>query len=316
MKKYIWGVDVGGTTIKIGLFYSDGELISKYEIPTRTENEGKFILSDICDSITTNMSNHDIAKEDTIGVGLALPGPVDAIGVITGAVNLNWGVFNVVEEMERLIGIPVAAGNDANAAALGEMWQGASRGYLDSVMLTLGTGIGGGIVSGGEMLLGHKGSAGELGHIRVRDDETKRCSCGNFGCVEQYASATGVVNLAKEILENEPDVKSIIRKENLTAKDVFDGAKTGDELATKTVYKFGFYLGKAIGITVSILAPEVVVIGGGVSKAGNIILEALDKTYIESTFHACKDVPVVLATLGNDGGIYGAARMVLNKARD
>ena len=316
MRKYIWGVDVGGTTVKIGLFYSDGELIEKYEIPTRTENEGKNILPDISESIITYMKEHSISRDDTIGIGLALPGPVDAIGVITGAVNLNWGVFNVVEEMVNLTGLNVVAGNDANAAALGEMWQGASRGYLDSVMLTLGTGIGGGIITGGEMISGHKGSAGELGHIRVRDDETKQCSCGNYGCVEQYASATGVLYLASEVLKENPGVDTALNTKDLTAKDVFDAAKAKDKLACEVIDRFGFYLGKAIGITVSILAPEIVVIGGGVSKAGSIILDAINKSYKESTFHACKDVPVVLATLGNDGGIYGAARMVLNRERD
>lgn len=311
--KYVWGVDVGGTSIKIGFFRESGELEDDFEINTRKEDSGKNILPDIADAILKFMKDRKISKDDVWGIGLALPGPVDAAGVITKAVNLGWGVFNVEKTMEELTGLDVCAGNDGNMAALGEMWQGAARGYLNAVMITLGTGIGGGVIAEGSVISGHRGSAGEIGHIHVNDDEDEACTCGNKGCVEQYASATGIVRLAGRELAKDDTPSSLRGLENLTARDVFTAARSGDKIAGEVIRLFGYYLGQAIGSVITILAPDVVVIGGGVSKAGSILVEAVEEYYRDYTFHACKDVPLVLARLGNKAGIYGAARLVINR---
>ena len=283
--KYVWGVDVGGTSIKIGFFRESGELEDDFEINTRKEDSGKNILPDIADAILKFMKDRKISKDDVWGIGLALPGP----------------------------GLDVCAGNDGNMAALGEMWQGAARGYLNAVMITLGTGIGGGVIAEGSVISGHRGSAGEIGHIHVNDDEDEACTCGNKGCVEQYASATGIVRLAGRELAKDDTPSSLRGLENLTARDVFTAARSGDKIAGEVIRLFGYYLGQAIGSVITILAPDVVVIGGGVSKAGSILVEAVEEYYRDYTFHACKDVPLVLARLGNKAGIYGAARLVINR---
>ena len=311
--KYVWGIDVGGTAVKLGLFLENGEAVDHFEIRTRRDDGGVNILPDIAGAVAGYMKDKDIPADGILGMGLAIPGPVDAAGVIHKAVNLGWGVFNVEEEMSRLTGFPVFAGNDANLAALGEMWQGAARGYMNAVMITLGTGIGGGVISEGGVVSGHKGGAGELGHIHVNDDEVLMCTCGNYGCVEQYASATGVVRMAKAMLK-ETDEPSVMREaDTLRSKTVFGAAAGSDLLASEVVDRFGRYLGQAVGTAITILAPDVVVIGGGVSKAGRIVLDAVDKYYRDYTFHVCKDVPLVLAELGNRAGMCGAARLVINK---
>ena len=311
--KYVWGVDVGGTSVKMGFFRETGELEEHFEIKTRKEEAGRYILPDIADAILKYMKDKAISKEDVWGIGLALPGPVDAAGVITKAVNLGWGVFNVEKAMEELTGLDVCAGNDGNLAALGEMWQGAARGYLNAVMITLGTGIGGGVIAEGCVISGHKGGAGEIGHVHVNDEEEEACTCGNKGCVEQYASATGVVRMAKRLLAKDATPSALRDAVDLSSKDVFTAAASGDKIAEEVVRLFGYYLGQAIGSVITILAPDVVVIGGGVSKAGSIVTEAVEKYYRDYTFHVCKDVPLALAQLGNKAGIYGAARLVINR---
>ncbi len=313
MGRYIWGIDVGGTAVKIGLFLENGEIVHELEIDTRKDNNGEKILTDIGNTISDHMRDHNIPKEEVLGIGLALPGPVDATGVIHKAVNLGWGTFNVEEAMRDITGLPVYAGNDADLAALGEMWQGAAKGYINAVMITLGTGIGAGVISEGSVMSGHKGGAGEIGHIHVNDDEKEQCSCGNYGCVEQYSSATGIVRMTRQMLKEDHAGTSLNDTDTLTSKDVFDAAGQNDPLALSVVDRFGKHLGKAIGIAITVLAPDVVVIGGGVSKAGKMVTDAIDKYYRDYTFHVCKDVPVVLARLGNSAGMVGAARLVINR---
>ena len=197
MGKYIFGADVGGTSVKMGLFDMAGMVVDKWEIPTRTENAGEHILPDIADSINQKIAENRYIKEDIAGIGMAVPGPVDAAGVVNKAVNLGWGVTPVKETMEKLCGIPTVAGNDANVAALGEMWKGGGQGYDSLVLVTLGTGIGGGIIVDGRLVTGADGAGGEIGHMHVMDDEPEACNCGCKGCLEQYGSATGIVRLAK-----------------------------------------------------------------------------------------------------------------------
>lgn len=312
MAKYVFGVDIGGTTVKIGLFSVEGELLDKWEITTRTDEGGKHILSDIAESVEDKMTEKLIDKADVAGIGMGVPGPVKEDGTVLRCVNLGWGVFNVAEEMEKIIGLPVKAGNDANMAALGEMWQGGGKGYKDIVMVTLGTGVGGGIILGGKMLSGVNGAGGEIGHIQVNTDETEVCGCGRKGCLEQYTSATGIVRSANIALSNTDKPSSLRSVQYVSAKEVFDAAKNGDELASQLVENHGKCLGKALAKVACVVDPEVFVIGGGVSKAGDIIINTTEKYFQENAFHACKKTKFTLATLGNDAGMYGGACSVLN----
>ncbi|MCI9199824.1 MAG: ROK family glucokinase [Lachnospiraceae bacterium] len=313
MGKYVFGVDVGGTTVKLGLFDVEGNLLDKWEIPTRTENGGENILPDVAESIKKKMEEKDILKKDVVGVGLGAPGPIDAEGTVYGAVNLGWGTFSIRDTLAGLLDVPVKAGNDANVAALGEMWKGGGQGCRNLVAVTLGTGVGGGIIVNGEILTGAVGAGGEIGHMHVEDDETERCGCGNTGCLEEYASATGVVRLAKRKLQSCEDSSTLrdIPEAELSAKAVFDAVKDGDGLAIKIAEQFGEYLGKGLGTIASIINPEIIVIGGGVSKAGKILFEYISPYFYKTVFKGCGNVKFALATLGNDAGIYGAAKLVL-----
>ena len=310
MTEYCFGIDVGGTTVKCGLFDSQGTIIEKWEIPTRTEENGSFILPDVADTIQKKMLERKMKKTEVLGVGIGVPGPVDEKGQVPMAVNLHWGRVDIVGEMERLTGLKAHAGNDANVAALGEMWKGGGEGYRSIIMVTLGTGVGGGIILNEKIVTGSHGAAGEIGHAHVEDAITEPCNCGNCGCLEQVASATGIVRLAREALAA-TDEPSVLRGAALSAKAVFDAVKAGDELADRIAERFGRYLGKALSVYAAVVDPEVIVIGGGVSKAGPIILDYIQKYYRQFAFTACKDTVFALATLGNDAGIYGAARMVL-----
>lgn len=311
MSKYCFGIDVGGTTVKMGMFTPDGDVVDKWEIPTRTENQGNQILPDIARAIDNKLASMSVAKEDVIGIGVGVPGPVDRKGVIHRAVNLGWDVFNMEEALSKLVGVPVKGGNDANVAALGEMWKGGGKGYDDLVLVTLGTGVGGGVIVGSKMLTGATGAGGEIGHIHIEDNETEQCGCGNYGCLEQYASATGVVRLAKRKLA-ETDAESILRDGEISAKSVFDAVKAGDAVAMEIAEQFGEYLGKGLASVAAVSNPEVFVIGGGVSKAGEILIDYIQKYYRKYVFHASRNAKFVLATLGNDAGIYGAAKLVLD----
>lgn len=279
MKKYIFGVDLGGTTVKMGLFLSSGELLHTWEIPTRTEKGGKYILGDIADSVIETLREREISKDDVEGIGIGVPGPVGADGTVFKCVNLGWGVFNVADRLQELTGLKVKAGNDANVAALGEMWQGGGKGCHSIVMITLGTGIGGGIILNGEILSGTNGAAGEVGHIPVWDDETEMCGCGKRGCLEQYGSATGIVRVAKRYLKAH-DEPSILRQyDDFTAKEVCDAAKENDAIAIEILDLVGKTLGKALACISCVVNTEAFVIGGGVSRAGSVLLDPIEKYF-------------------------------------
>lgn len=312
MAEYVFGVDVGGTTVKLGLFGINGTVQDKWEIPTRTENGGVNILPDIAQSIRDKMSEKNIVKENVAGVGVGAPGPVDGNGIIHRAVNLGWEEMNLKKELTALLdGMRVEGGNDANVAALGEMWKGGGQGYKNLVAVTLGTGVGGGIIINGKIMTGATGSGGEIGHIHVEDDETEACGCGNYGCLEEYASATGITRLANRKLKaSEKD--SVLRHGEVSAKTVFDAVKAGDELAIEIAKQFGDYLGKGLAVIAGVINPEIFVIGGGVSKAGEVLFDYIRPAFDRTVFHGCKDTRFALATLGNDAGIYGAAKMVLD----
>lgn len=312
MKNYCFGIDVGGTTVKLGLFNTAGELLDKWEITTRTENFGENILSDICEAMEAKLAEKEISLDDIEGVGIGLPGPITNDGTVLQCVNLGWGTFNVEEKLSEMFrGIKVKAGNDANVAALGEAWQGGGKDYDDIVMITLGTGVGGGVIINGKIITGYNGGAGEIGHMHVDDNETDSCNCGRKGCLEQFTSATGVVRLAKRLMNN-TDKETKMREfgENITAKDVFDLAKEGDAGANEVVETMGTYLGTAMSHIAVVVNPQAFIIGGGVSKAGHFLIDAIKDKYRETCFAACGDAAVHLATLGNDAGMYGAAAMI------
>lgn len=311
MKKYGFGVDVGGTTIKVGFFETSGKLIDKWEIKTNTENHGENILPDIAQAVDNKLAQEGISKSDVQGVGIGVPGPVRNDGVVNNCVNLGWGVINVKEELGKLTGLEVAVGNDANVAALGEMWQGGGKGSRDVVMVTLGTGVGGGIICDGKMVAGFNGAGGEIGHITVNEDEIEPCNCGQYGCLEQYASATGIVRMAKRKLAKSEQETTLRAFGELTAKDIFDEAKAGDAMAKELVDELGTILGSALSNIACVVNPEIIVIGGGVSKAGQILIDTIQKHYIETSFHACKDAKFALASLGNDAGMYGCMQLLL-----
>lgn len=311
MGLYCFGIDVGGTSVKCGLFQTDGTLLDKWEIPTRTENQGENILPDVAAAIKAKMEERQIDKKDVDGVGIGIPGPINDRGEAACAVNLYWGFKPVAKELSELTGLPAKAGNDANVAALGEAWKGAAEGAKHVVMVTLGTGVGGGIIVDGKIVAGHHGAGGEVGHASMDHEENEFCNCGNSGCLEQFASATGIVRVAKKELAS-CDEKSVLRdKEHLSAKNVLDAFKDGDLLAVRVMEKVGEKLGGALAIFSCVLDPETIVVGGGVSRAGQPLIDCIQKYYKKYTFSLCKETPIVVAKLGNDAGIYGAAKMVL-----
>jgi len=311
MSKYAFGVDVGGTTVKLGLFDKEGNVLDKWEIPTNKANKGEAILPDIAKSILAKMDEKGIKEEDLAGIGLGAPGAVDDNGTLVGgAVNIGWEPFNIPDAIHAYINVPVKAANDANAAAFGEMWQGGGKGYNNMVAVTLGTGVGGGIIINGRLLSGATGAGGEIGHIHMNDNETEECGCKNKGCLEQYASATGIVRLARRRLA-EDDKPSVLRNEELSAKAVFDAVKAGDEVAIEIANRFGEYLGKGLAIVAGVVNPEIFVIGGGVSKAGDILLSFVEPVFQKYAFQQCRGAKFALAKLGNDAGIFGAAGLIL-----
>lgn len=310
---YCFGVDIGGTTVKLGVFTVEGELLDKWEIPTVKTDGGVNILNDVAASLEQKMQEKGWTKEEFAGIGIGVPGPVRGDGTVIECVNLGWGTTPVKAIMEELTGLNTEVGNDANVAALGEQWQGGGKGYDSSVMLTLGTGVGGGVILNGQIVAGSNGAAGEIGHMYVNYDETDLCNCGKAGCLEQYASATGIVKEAKRYLAKSDEATCLRDVEELSAKVIFDAAKDGDAVAQKLVDQLGRYLAIACSHLGHVVDPQVFVIGGGVSKAGEILLDAIKKHYDPICMKAVKGKPFKLATLGNDAGIYGSAKMVLVK---
>lgn len=312
MGKYIFGIDIGGTTIKCGLFSAQGELLEKWEIPTRRENAGENVLGDVAKTILAKQEERGIVKEDIIGAGIGIPGPVRADGTVLKCANLGWGITKASEILGNTTGLKVKVANDANVAALGEMWKGGGKGYEDVVMITLGTGVGGGVIISGNVVAGSNGGGGEIGHIIVNPHETELCGCGGHGHLEQYASATGIVRLAKKRLAEDNTETKLRGFNTLTAKNIFDCAKESDVVAMELVDLLGKYLASALKHVAATVDPQVFVIGGGVSKAGEILLNAVRAHYNENLLYALQNKEFCLAKLGNDAGIYGSARLLVD----
>lgn len=293
---YTFGVDLGGTTVKIGLFREDA-LIEKFEIPTRVDNGGQAILPDIAAAVLACIDRNGIEKRQVRGIGIGVPGPVDAQGVVNCCVNLNWGVFNLHDSLSSLTGLKVVGGNDANCAALGEYYcYGGSGG---AVFVTLGTGVGGGIILDGKLVGGAHGSAGEIGHITVPAKEKLQCTCGKKGCIECYASATGIARMAKTHMGKD-----------LSCKEVFELAQAGDAQAVEVLETVFDLLGEAIASACCVVDPDRVILGGGVSKAGEYLRKGVERYFEIHKFHACEGTEICLSKLGNDAGMYGAMRLV------
>ena len=310
--KYAFGVDLGGTSVKLAHFDENGTMLAKWEIPTVTDNGGGRILPDIAAALDRYMAECGLNKADVLGVGIGVPGAADANGVVPSCDNLYWGRVDVKGVLSCLTGLPVAVGNDANVAALGESWKGSGNNCENMVMVTLGTGVGGGVILGGKQLCGVHGAAGEIGHMVLEPKEQERCNCGKCGCAEQYCSATGVVRLAKRYLEVNNEASVLRAVQQLTAKDIFDAAKAGDKSANAILEQFYDYIGQLLANICCVVDPEVIVLGGGVSKAGEVLLEGVRKAFERYSYHACRTTRFALASLGNDAGVYGAVKLVLN----
>ncbi len=309
MKNYVAGVDVGGTTIKMGLFPVGKAPVELWEVKTPSREEIDRLYEVIRDALHEKLAEIGEPEKALLAIGIGLPGPVREDGYVSSCPNLGLYAEYPAARLEELMGIPVAAVNDANAAALGEVYYGAAKGTKNAIMVTLGTGVGGGVVVDGNVLAGSHGVGGELGHFIVNPAETKRCNCGNRGCLEQYASATGIVRSAKELLSGTSEPSVLRGIFDLSAKDVLDAAKAADPIALQVLESFGQYLGMAIAHLILTTDPEKIILGGGVSKAGQILVETLDKYVDDYTHIAEKRADIVLATLGNDAGMYGAASL-------
>ena len=307
MKKYVFGIDVGGTTIKCGLFSSKGEMLESWEIVTNKTDNGDHIISDIAATIQSKCEEKGINMDEVEGVGVGVPGPVDNNGLVKVAVNLGWSNRDVKSELQALVNLPVAVGNDANVAALGELWLGAAAGAKDAIMFTLGTGVGGGVIVDSKVVAGVHGAGGEIGHISVVLEDGNQCNCGKKGCLETVASATGIVRETEKYLAACDEASSLRELAKIEAKDVFDAAKAGDAVAVKMVNQLGRYIGLAAANLAVTTDPQKIIIGGGVSKAGDILIDTIEKHYKEFAFATVRDIQFVLAELGNDAGIVGSA---------
>ena len=314
MKEYAFGIDLGGTTAKIGLFTTTGDLLEKWEVPTDTSDQGARILPNLAAAVQDKMAQRSLRPDQIEGVGLGVPGPVqDSSVVAIVCANLGgWGDCDAEAQLSQLLGgLRVQVGNDANVAALGEIWMGAAKGCRSAVMVTLGTGVGGGVVADGKLIEGAHGAGGEIGHITVNPQEPAQCGCGKHGCLEQYSSATGVVRCMNKLLEQNPDVPCTLRGRDFAAKDVFDAARSGDKLAQQEVEDMTLTLALALGNIAAITDPEMFLVGGGVARAGDVLLEPLSRHYQANAFLSCRNTPIRLASLGNDAGIYGAVRLIV-----
>ena len=316
MKEYAFGIDLGGTTAKAGLFTTAGALLEKWEIPTDTSDKGVRILPNLAAAILDKMKEQGLTAEQIEGVGIGVPGPVQESSVVPiVCANLGgWGQQDVAANLSLLLGgIKVMVGNDANVAALGEIWMGAAKGCRSAVMVTLGTGVGGGVIVDGKVIDGAHGAGGEIGHITVNPKETAVCGCGKHGCLEQYSSATGVVRCMKKLLEENPDTPCVLRGTDFVAKDVFDAARSGDALAAREVDEMTDVLGLALATIAATADPEVFLVGGGVSRAGDVLFAPLTEHYKTYAFKSCRETPIKQANLGNDAGIYGAVRLIVGE---
>lgn len=339
--KFVAGIDIGGTAVKLGLFKADYTIIDKWSMPTEKTFTGEILIEKIADSIKTKISEKNMDKSDLLSVGIGVPGSVDENGIVNYAPNVGWKMFDAAGLMSKKLGVSVKVANDANTAAFGELKCGSAKNKSSICFITLGTGVGGGIVVNDSIVTGFCGCGGEIGHIIVNPNETSSCNCGRYGCLEQYASATGIARLAAKLMEkykNSGKTESLLFKfgsekdelvktevengcennttsnavYNITAKEVFDCAKENDSLAIEIVEEFADILGKALSNIACLFNPQIFVIGGGVSNAGEILVQYVQKHFVKYAYSDCVNTEFAIASLKNDAGIYGAAALALD----
>lgn len=317
MGKKLIGIDLGGTTAKFAILTPDGEIQQKWSVDTNILDNGSHIVPDIVESINHHLSLYNMDKEEFIGIGMGTPGSVNReAGTVIGAYNLNWTTLQPVKkQIEEGTGIPFAVDNDANVAALGERWKGAGENDPNVIFITLGTGVGGGIVAEGQLLHGVAGCAGEIGHITIEPNGFE-CTCGKKGCLETIASATGVVRMARLLSEEYAGDSELKAKlddgQEITSKDVFDYAQAGDNFGLLVVDKVCQALGLACGNLGNTLNPSSIILGGGVSAAGEFLRSRVAKYFEEYTFpQVTESTHIKLAQLGNEAGVIGAASLAL-----
>ncbi|MCC5893974.1 MAG: ROK family glucokinase [Alkalibacterium sp.] len=320
MEKIAIGIDLGGTTIKFAFVTEEGRIIAHWAVLTPIHNNGRSIIPTIIDSIQEKLIEESLSSEQVSAIGMGSPGSVNREkGTVTGAYNLGWvDTVQIKEEIERALNIPFALDNDANVAALGEQWMGAGQNEPDVVFLTLGTGVGGGVIIGGELVHGFLDTAGEIGHMKVEEGGFS-CTCGQKGCLETVASATGIVNVARKeaphYLESSALAKAILEEKVITAKYVFESARSQDPLAEHVLKKVGNYLGTACANIANILNPSTIVLGGGVSRAGDFLLSFVVPHFERNAFPTiAKHTAIKIATLENDAGVLGAASLAFESA--
>lgn len=310
-ENFVFGVDIGGTTCKAGVFTSKGELLEKWEFKTDTSNHGTDILSHVAEQLNHKIQQLQMDPSKILGIGLGVPGPVSSTGVVHGCVNLGWKEKDVIQELKALINYPVRVGNDASLAALGELYAGSGMGKHSLLMLTLGTGVGGGLVYQNHIIHGAHGAAGEIGHMIVNPKEREHCNCGRRGCLEQYVSATGICRMADHLMSEYRDIHTSLDQEHLDTRTIFEAAQNQDGIGVLVVEKFGHILGTALANLAVIYDPEMIVLGGGVSNAGEYLLNLATFNFKEKVFEPCSQVEIQITKLGNDAGIYGCCAQFL-----
>ena len=317
--KKIIGIDLGGTSAKIGILNNVGEVDLKWSINTDNSDQGAKIVPNIIQSLKENLNQLGLTSADILGIGMGSPGSVNrSNGTVIGAYNLNWKTLQPIrQQIEDVFGVPFFIDNDANVAALGEQWVGAGNSEPDVSFITVGTGVGSGLIVDGQLVHGANDSAGEIGHLTV-EPNGYQCTCGKKGCLEQYASATGIVRLAHDMSRSEskdsPLLNAIRTSKEIDSKLIFDFAKDGDEFAESVVDQFSYYLGIALSNVSNLLNPSTIVLGGGVSKAGDYLVKKVSKIVQDYTFPPIRETTKIkIAELGNDAGMIGAASLVLNE---
>ncbi len=313
MDKIVLGLDIGGTSVKIGFITRKGEILKKWEIPTNRKEHGKYIVEEIWQSVLKNLNSINLDQQSIYSIGAGAPGFIDRnSGIIYEAVNIGWKNYNLAGQLKALANVPVFIENDANLAALGENWKGAGNGARNMIAVTLGTGVGGGIIVNGEVLNGVNGTGGEIGHIIV-ESEGAVCNCGGKGCLETIVSATGMVRQALELIGDNPSsqLSNLYDKNGeVSAKDVFNLAGKGDKLSQQIIDRNTGILGSLLANLSVIINPSVITIGGGLSQAGETFINAIANSFHKKAMPRVSEVcSIKVAELGNDAALIGAAKM-------
>lgn len=308
--RYGFGIDIFGPNIKFGFFDEQGNLIEKWKIAAPVINESSQIIPTIANEVNNYLKKNSISDDEIIGIGVGIPGPVNSSGVVNKCVNLGWGVFNIERALTGLTELKVKASNISSLSALGECWKGS--GSDNMVFMAMNTGLGGGIVCDGKMVWGTTGGAGEIGHIVVNKSEKEACTCGKFGCVEQYCSPGGIVRVARRMLVNSQEASVLRKKKFFDYKDVLKAVDEGDKIAKDVMAKVYDYAGHALAGICCVLNPDTIVLGGEFCKIGQPAMEGIVRSFKKYVFYANDNVKFYFAELDTDACIHGAFKLVLD----